>query len=185
MNKQQLRKQMKELRLSLDKDKRKEMDSKIASRLYDIIKPFDTVLCYVSSEIEVDSREILMRLFSEDLKKVLVPKCVKGTNIMHFYRIGSFDDLEKGYFGIEEPKDNIKAENSFGENSCCIVPALCYDERGYRVGFGKGFYDRFLKDYNGKKIGICYSCCITDRIENDTSDIKADIIITDKTVSYT
>ena len=65
------------------------------------------------------------------------------------------------------------------------MPALCYDERGYRVGFGKGYYDRFLSGFGGKRIGICYSLCMVDKIDNDENDIKAEIIVTDKKISYT
>ena len=85
MNKRELRKQMKELRLSLDKDIRLAFDREIYDKTYELIKPYDTVLCYVSSGIEVDTRMLLARLFDDKNKRVLVPKCVNGTNIMHFY----------------------------------------------------------------------------------------------------
>ena len=185
MNKQQLRKQMKAYRLSLDKGERESLDKIIAAKLTELVKPFDTVLCYVSSDIEVDTRRFLGELFKDPTKRVLAPKCVKGTNIMHFYPIKGFDDLEKGCFSIDEPKEGIKAQTEFGDNCCCIVPALCYDEQGYRVGFGKGFYDRFLSGFAGKKIGICYSGCIVSKIDFDETDITADIIVTDKGISYT
>ena len=184
MNKSELRKQMKAYRLSLDKDERKSLDMKIADRLLKLIEPYDTVLCYVSSDIEVDTRYILSRLFSDSTKMVLAPKCVKGTNVMHFYPIKGFDDLEKGCFSIDEPKEGIAAQTVFSDKSCCIVPALCYDTQGYRVGFGKGFYDRFLAGFNGVKIGICYSGCIVESIDCDETDIKTDIYVTDKGISY-
>lgn len=185
MNKRELRKQMKELRLSLDKDIRLAFDKEIYDKIYELIKPYDTVLCYVSSGIEVDTRMLLARLFEDKNKRVLVPKCVNGTNIMHFYPVSGFDDLESGSYRIEEPKEGITAVSSFGDNCCCIMPALCYDERGYRVGFGKGYYDRFLSGFGGKRIGICYSLCMVDKIDNDENDIKAEIIVTDKKISYT
>lgn len=185
MNKQELRARMKAYRLSLDSAERKILDRAIADRLIELVSPYDTVLCYVSSDIEVDTRYVLSELFKDSGKKILAPKCVKGTNIMHFYPITGFDDLEEGSFSIYEPKDGISMQTDFSDNSCCIVPALCYDSKGYRVGFGKGFYDRFLAEFSGKKIGICYSGCIVDKIEHDDTDIKIDIIITDKGVSYT
>ena len=184
MNKKQLREQMKAYRLEMDKDKRREYDKKIADTLLDIIKPFDEILCYVSSDIEVDTRRFLTELFKDDTKRVLAPRCVKGTNIMHFHPISGFDDLESGSYSIDEPKESIAAITEFSDKSCCIVPALCYDKKGYRVGFGKGFYDRFLAGFNGKRIGICYSGCIVDSIDSDKTDICADIVITEKSVSY-
>ena len=185
MNKQQLRKAMKQKRLSLDKNERALMDKRITESLLELTEIYDTVLCYVSSEIEVDTRAFLQHLFDKGKKTVLVPRCITGTNIMHFYQINSFDDLEKGNFGIEEPKKGLLKVNEYLGKSCCIVPALCYDRRGFRVGFGKGFYDRFLADFEGVKIGICYDCCLVEKIENDLTDICADIVVTDKNISYT
>ena len=184
MNKQILRSEMKNKRLSLDKQERAKMDKSITQTALDIIKSYDEVLCYVSSDIEVDTRELLNVLFDDKSKKILVPRCESKSNRMFFYPISGYNDLEKGHYGILEPKAHIKRQEVFSNNSCCIVPALCYDERGYRVGFGKGFYDRFLNTYVGAKIGLCYSNSIVSQIDNDNTDIKADIIITERSVSY-
>ena len=148
MNKQILRSEMKNKRLSLDKQERAKMDKSIAQTALDIIKSYDEVLCYVSSDIEVDTRELLNVLFDDKSKTILVPRCESKSNIMFFYPISGYND------------------------------------RGYRVGFGKGFYDRFLNTYVGAKIGLCYSNCIVSQIDNDNTDIKADIIITERSVSY-
>ena len=95
MSKLKLRMAMKQKRLSLDKNKRVLMDKNITESLLKLTESYDTVLCYVSSEIEVDTRAFLQRLFDKGEKTVLVPRCITGTNIMHFYQINSFDDLEK------------------------------------------------------------------------------------------
>ena len=184
MNKQILRSEMKNKRLSLDKQEKAKMDKSITQTALDIVTSYDEVLCYVSSDIEVDTRELLSVLFADKSKTVLVPRCESKSNIMFFYPISGYNDLEKGHYGILEPKTHIRRQELFSYNSCCIVPALCYDERGYRVGFGKGFYDRFLKTYVGAKIGLCYSNCFVSQIDNDKTDIKADIIITERSVSY-
>lgn len=141
-------------------------------------KKSKTVLAYVSSQIEVDTFAIISYSWKSN-KQVLVPKCVPDTNLMDFYEIKSFDDLEKGAFGILEPKINCKKITSFDDSSCCLVPALTYDKKGYRLGFGKGFYDRFLVDYNGRKIGLCYSSCISDKLPVDEFDKRVDCLVTD------
>ena len=182
MTKQQLREKMKDYRKTITEHDRDWLGIAIALKLLQVVEPYDEVLCYVSSDIEVDTRYFLGVLFDNKKKKVFVPKCVKGTNIMHFYPIKSFKDLEPGSFSIDEPKEGIPPQEEFSENSCCIVPALSFDKHGYRVGFGKGFYDRFLEDFIGKKIGVCYDACIVNRIEYDEHDIKADIIVTEKCV---
>ena len=138
----------------------------------------ENVLVYISSEIEVDTFLIICYAFKVG-KRVFAPKCVPNSNDMDFYEIKSFDDLEKGRFGIFEPKAYCKKIDDFN-NACCIVPALSYDKRGFRLGFGKGFYDKFLCKFNGEKIGICYDCCISDRLPNDEFDISVDWLVTEK-----
>lgn len=145
-----------------------------ASLLY---KDADSLLIYVSSDIEVDTKDIIQ--FSlEKGKAVFVPRCVGGTNEMHFYRIRSFDDLECGCFGILEPKEYCEKYTG-SNNALCITPALAYDREGFRLGFGKGFYDRFLSGFNGRKFGICYDGFILDNVFRDSFDVPVDMIITE------
>ena len=62
------------------------------------------------------------------------------------------------------------------------MPALSYDKDGYRLGFGMGFYDRFLADYNGIKLGLCYDNCMSERFCHDGYDISVDKVFTDKNI---
>lgn len=178
--KNSLRIAYKKLRNDMDSDCKKASDAKISQRVAELAEYENSgsVLVYVSSPIEVDTYAIIEHSF-KDRKKVLVPKCVLNTNLMEFYEIRSLDDLEKGAFGIMEPCDKCEKIKSFDDKTCCIVPALAYDKRGYRLGFGKGFYDRFLEGYKGKKIGLCYSSCVVDELPTDTYDKTVDYIVTD------
>lgn len=180
MNKKKIREDIKALRNSLDKAQRLEMDKRICKALIRETESFEDILCYISSQIEVDTRGYISYILENTDKTLYAPRCVKGTNVMYFYRIKSLDDLEEGYFGILEPKEHCEKLDVVSAQAVCIVPALSFDERGYRVGFGKGFYDRFLSDFEGKTIGICYECCMTDTIENDIYDISVGKVITDK-----
>ncbi len=104
-----------------------------------------------------------------------MPKIINGE--MRFYFISSFDDLEKGYFGVLEP---TTCDEVLNFNECIsITPGICFSKSGYRVGYGKGFYDRFYNVHNVCKIGICYKECLTDLDFNDSYDIKVDEVITD------
>ena len=138
----------------------------------------DDLLIYVSSEIEVGTHGIITRAFS-DGKSVYTPRCIPGTNDMVFCRIGSFDDLECGAWGISEPKKHCKVFEG-SDNALCITPALAYDRNGYRLGFGKGYYDRFLSGFRGRRAGICYDSFITDNVFRDSFDVPVEIIITEK-----
>ena len=177
MNKAELRKLYIEKRKSFAAFKT-QYDEKIYNNFIksDDYAEFDGILCYVSTEIEVDTDRIITKAF-EDGKTVAVPKCVCGTNIMHFYEIRSFDDLEKGFFGIREPKTDEEITDF--ENYLCIVPALSIDKNGYRLGYGKGFYDRFLSENNVKTIGLCYKDFLTDNLPHEEHDIKIQVIVTE------
>lgn len=77
-----------------------------------------------------------------------------------------------------EPTTKIKAEEY--ENSICITPGIVFDLKGYRVGYGKGFYDRFFSKYTGVKIGLCASRFLINHIQADEYDVPVNMIITEK-----
>ena len=143
------------------------------------VQSADLILPFVSARGEVGTREFIARCFAAG-KTVAVPRCIDGSN-MEFCVIHTFDDLEKGMYGIDEPKQHceiIKAENA--HNSVLIVPGLCFSYDGYRLGYGKGYYDRFISRYKGYTIGVCYSEFMTDDIPVDKYDRCVDIVITEK-----
>lgn len=183
-DKGQLREHYKALRMSAYTAKmRSSWEEAIAERLFQMpqYQRCGEILVYVSGNIEVSTNKIISNAL-ESGKSVFCPRCVKDTNIMHFYRINSFDDLEKGSFGILEPRESCLRVTDFPETALCIVPGLSYDILGYRLGFGKGFYDRFLADFKGVKIGLCFENCITDKLPSDEFDIRADIVVTEERI---
>ena len=172
MNKQFLRNKYKEIRKNI-KDKEKQ-DCIIFNKVINLeeYKQSDLILTYVSLKDEVDTIELVKYSLEQD-KKVAVPKC-EGENIT-FYYINSLKDLEKGKFGILEPKTNERVKNF--DNSICIIPGVTFDKQNNRIGYGRGFYDRFLENYKGTKIGLTYKECICDKIDNEINDIKMDKVI--------
>ncbi len=132
----------------------------------------DTILIYVSTKYEVDTYKIIKWCLSNN-KKVAVPKCV-NENII-FYYIKSLKDLKIGSFNILEP---ITTQLADFRNSICFVPGLSFSEEGYRLGYGGGFYDRFLSKYPNLKIGLCYKECLSNTFTVEKHDIKVDYIIT-------
>ncbi|MBE6837281.1 MAG: 5-formyltetrahydrofolate cyclo-ligase [Ruminococcus sp.] len=135
-------------------------------------------LVYVSNDFEVETTRIIEFLI-ENNAEVAVPRCENGTNVMNFYYISSFSDLEKGYFGILEP-DNLCKKVSYTDDFVCLVPALCFDKHGYRIGYGKGFYDRFFSEHKVMlKVGLCYEVFLIDKIITDENDVSVDMIITE------
>ncbi len=176
-----LRKRFKSVRLDMSADYRNACDKSICGNFLSLseYKKCKDMLVYVSSDIEVSTTDIITSAFFE--KKVLCPRCVSGTNKMNFYVISDFSQLERGAYGIFEPNIRCEMRRVF-ENAVCIVPGLAFDFRGYRLGFGKGYYDRFLSNFDGTKIGLCYECCLNEVLPNDKYDIKVDILVTEKRV---
>lgn len=166
----------------MDPRKKSEKDEKIFGRIIssNAYKNAHTILTYVSTDIEVDTRR-LIEYSLEIGKKVAVPRCIKGTREMDFYFIGSTDCLERGMFGVSEPVPE-RCEGKYTHGSAlCIIPGLAYDMKGYRLGYGKGYYDRFLSDHRELfKMGICYCSCTYNELIHGKFDISSDMLITEK-----
>lgn len=183
--KNKMRQEIKEQRKNLTCDERERCDSKICERLRQLwlYRESQTVFTYVSLADETDTKKFIERAL-EDGKRVVVPRCIKGTRNMEFCVINSLEDLEEGSFGVLEPKAECEVYKDYSDGFC-IVPALAFDRKGYRLGYGKGYYDRFLADFCGKTVGICYNRFVVPEIPRGKYDKSVDLIITEKKVIST
>ena len=86
--------------------------------------------------------------------------------------------LAKGPYGIVEPTGSTVLDKRMALP--ILVPGLAFDRRGHRVGYGGGYYDRYLKNYPGLKVGLCYEACLLDEIEVDPWDQPVDILLTER-----
>ena len=178
-DKKQLRAHYKQLRRDFLPEDRLSCDRSVSERFLEssFYKNCDELLIYVSFDIEVDTIEIIKQALTE--KTVFCPRYLSGTNIMEFYRIDSFDCLLSGSYGILEPSDDLPMQTEFSRNAVCVVPGLSFDRNGHRLGFGKGFYDRFLSGFDGIKVGLCYDSCCCESLPHDSYDICVDHLITE------
>ena len=148
---------------------------KIHSRLKKI-KSFtnaDSIGCYYSIGSEVQTKPIIQELLNQK-KKVSLPKVTN--DILVFKTINDLDKLEKGNFGILEPKDDWSDEKSF---DIILVPAIGLTKDGVRLGYGHGYYDKFLADKSVTKIALTYNKQIVKSIPTSDHDIKMDWIISE------
>ena len=177
-----MRSESRERRRSMNGAQKASYDKKICNKLLNswAVREASAVLTYVSTSIEVDTRAFIESLFALG-KTVAVPRCGEAPGEMGFYVINSFNDLEDGAFGVLEPKREC-TEYAETQGSVCVVPAFIFDEEGYRLGYGKGYYDRFLSRYGGKKIGICYDCDICEKLYHGRYDRAVDMIITPRRI---
>ena len=132
-----------------------------------------TLLIYISINSEVDTIKIINYFLNT--KNIAVPKIID--NDMFFCYVTNLNELTSGKYNIPEPtNENIVTDF---DNAICIVPGICYDKKNYRIGYGKGYYDRFLSKNKIKTIGLCYKECMIEKIDNDKYDYKIDEVITD------
>ena len=178
--KKELREDSKAYRRSMAPQDKAERDARIRRRLRRLYQypRARTILCYVSKSIEVDTSGIIQDALAAG-KRVAVPRCIEGTRLMEFYLIRSMDDMEKGSFGVMEPIVSRCKKLTDFRRSICIVPALGYDLEGYRLGYGGGYYDRFLSSYRGLKVGAIYSACVHSRLPRGKFDVPVAVLLTE------
>lgn len=171
--KKELRKKYLEIRKKIKNKNSKDLTIFQKVIINEEIKKATTILTYVSTEDEVDTKKLIKYFFKN--KKVAVPKVIG--NDMKFYFINSLDDLEKGSFNILEPKTKVEVKDF--NKTISITPGVCFSKDGYRIGYGKGFYDRFYQKHKIYKIGLCYKECLVEKLPNDPFDINVNEVISD------
>lgn len=180
--KRELREKRKNSRMSLDPKQKESMDRRIAHRVISLKRyaNANTVMIYASTPIEVDTFEIIDHALSHG-KHVALPRCIKGTRNMEFYYINSTDDLERGTFNVLEPREGLTEVTDYS-GALMIVPALGLDSFGYRLGYGGGYYDRYLARYDFDTVGICYADDYMYRMLHGRYDCPLGLIITERFV---
>lgn len=143
----------------------------------------DIVLLYAPIKSEIDVMPIAVSALEKG-KKVAFPRCDKETRTMKFHFISSFDDFEIGAYGIREPREELPIYDpaSTQGSAVCFLPGLAFDEYGYRLGYGKGYYDKFLNTYSGCTIGITYTELIGAPLPKGKFDVPCNIMLTEKGV---
>jgi len=139
-------------------------------------KEAKTIMIYVSFGKEVETHNLIKEALKT--KTVLVPK-VKEDQIIAC-KINTLDDLEQGAFGILEPKTSV--EFSKKKIELIILPGIVFDKLGNRIGYGKGFYDKFLKNINATKIALAFDFKVLEQVPTRKYDIKMNIIVTEKNI---
>lgn len=179
--KKNLRAQYRQFRERLTPEQKLKLDSSIQSRLLALPEyaRAGVVFTYVSKPIEVDTAALIEAALA-NRKKVAVPRCLTETYRMEFYTIDSMNELQQGSFGVLEPASSKKRLVTEFGRGLCIVPGLSFDAQGYRLGYGKGYYDRFLSGYGGVTVGLCYSGCVQWNLPHGYYDRPVDILITEK-----
>lgn len=147
-------------------------------------KSSEMIFCYVPLKYEVDTFGFLKTALAGK-KSVAVPRCIPGQPLMDFYFIKSLSDLKEGSYGILEPQAD-PADICRETDGFCVLPGLSFDRSGNRLGYGKGYYDRFLHSFSGVTAGVCFSSLFsTAPIPRGRFDVPADIVVTEREIITT
>lgn len=188
MEKKQVRIWIKEKKKSLSKREIEEWSKQVIQKFFSTneYKLCETLYCYVSYNQEVNTHPLIEQALA-DGKRVAVPKIIEEIEkkYMEFFFISSMDELIKGYQGILEPSTNHLAQE---KNGVILMPGLAFDPYFHRIGYGGGFYDRYLhrekeRNHLFYKLALCFDFQIVPNLETEEFDETVDAILT-PTCSY-
>ena len=175
MNKQELRAWVRQKKRAMTVEEIEAKSSVLAEKFCetDFYRNAKTIYGYLPYNQEVRTVPMLERALA-DGKTVAVPKCYGEE--MRFIRMDDLTKVEKGYAGIPEPiEDGPVADD---ETALVLMPGLAFDPQGHRVGYGGGFYDKFLaKEPGHPTVALCYEFQVFDALEVDDYDIPVDLVI--------
>jgi len=179
LEKNKIRNKYKQIRQEMSADEKDSLDKMIAKNFLNTMaySHANQILIYASKNEEIDTKLIFEKAIS-DKKAVLFPKCRENSDMIFRY-VNEQSDLEIGMYGLDEPIESC-IEYLPKNADLCIIPALAYDVFGYRMGYGRGYYDRFLSEFVGIKVGFCYSSFIEKQLPKGRYDVKIDILVTEK-----
>lgn len=180
MDKNTLRGVLLQKRAEFSREERKGMDRDIAAGIIDspLFKNASMLLIYAPLENEIN----LLPLAHVARKRgmpIAFPRCDKATNTMGFYILPEGQKLIPGAYGIPEPPEDAQVCVP-DENALCIVPALSYDLSGNRIGYGKGYYDRYLSTFPGIAVGATYASMLLKNVPTEAHDLPVDWLFTER-----
>lgn len=181
--KENVRRILRERKEAMLPEERLEKSRRICNHLMDTIPDGETVMVFTSKEKEVNTKPLIHSLF-EQKNPVVVPIIQKADVSLRLSYLRDFAALVPSTFGVPEPIGSeipARAEDI----DIIILPMLGFDRSGGRIGYGAGYYDRFLaKNPNLKKIGIAFACQEFEGLPVDENDIRMDMIITENGIVY-
>lgn len=135
-----------------------------------------TVGLTISTGREVDTKEIIEEGWRQN-KRIVVPKCFPKNRELRFYQINSFQEVEDSFYSLKEPIISITPYVPKNEIDLMVVPGIVYDKRGFRIGYGGGYYDRYLSDYTNKTISLAFGLQIVEEVPVEEHDVAVEKLI--------
>ncbi|GIN60468.1 5-formyltetrahydrofolate cyclo-ligase [Robertmurraya siralis] len=184
--KTKLRKSLQAQLQKMSKPEYEHLSYKIAQNLFStsLWQEAKVIGITISRAPEVDTYQIIRKAWEED-KVVVVAKCEPQKRRMHFRVLTAFEQLESVYYGLYEPivEQTLKVEKE--KIDLLIVPGLAFTKSGYRLGFGGGYYDRFMADYQGNNVALAFPLQLLDALPIESHDIPVRQIVTTEEIIST
>ncbi|MBO0959501.1 5-formyltetrahydrofolate cyclo-ligase [Neobacillus sp. MM2021_6] len=174
-----VRNQIKESLTKISKPLYEDYSYKVADRLFkdEDFEKANVIGITVSKQPEVDTYQIIRKAW-ELGKQIAVPKCHPKDKRLSFRTLTEFSQLETVYYGLLEPIEAKTTEVPAKQMDLLIVPGLAYTMEGYRLGFGGGYYDRYLPNFTGKTLSLAFEHQIIPNFPVENHDIPVSKIIT-------
>jgi len=164
-------------------EERLEKSQRICRHLMGIIRDNETVMAYTSKEKEVNTEPLIRALFVQG-NPVVVPIIIKEDVSLRLSYIRDFSALVPSTFGVPEPIGS-EIPAAAEDLDMIILPMLGFDRAGGRIGYGAGYYDRFLsKNPDLQKIGIAFACQEVENLPQEENDIRMDVVVTEEGIVY-
>jgi 5-formyltetrahydrofolate cyclo-ligase len=175
--KDELRRKITSKRRSLSKEEHAELTERILRRILNLPEVSDAINILLYHSIKGEpSVERLQDILPD--RSFIFPR-VRGEEL-ELIKVDSQKVMAKGAFGIREPKEGLRVDPEDVE--LALVPGIAFDREGYRLGWGRGYYDRLLKRVGGFKVGVAYSFQVLERLPRDPWDVPVDAVVTEKEV---
>lgn len=189
MGKGELRRRLLRQRDALPQDVRQAADEALCRHVLALpaFRDAPVVLSYLSMGSEVETRRIIDAAWQAG-KVVALPRVV-GPRVLRWYRVGGpsgLASLERSAFGVLEPADDPACEVVPDMPALALVPGLAFDRRGFRLGYGGGFYDVFLSGFAGASLGLARSVSLLDELAvREAHDLPVRQVVTERGVVVT
>ncbi len=179
-----LRKRFLAIRKELSNESRALLDSALFSNTVTLpeFKNSKALLCYYPIKGEPNIIPLIKYAQSAG-KQIAFPISHESERRLSFHVVSDMSELIRGTYGIPEPPESAPELTDF-DGVFCLVPALAFSKSGQRLGYGGGYYDRFLSGFNGVSAGLCYSNFFVNKLPTEEHDIALDIIISEKGVFF-
>jgi 5-formyltetrahydrofolate cyclo-ligase len=135
-----------------------------------------TIGITISTGREVDTIAIIEEGWRQN-KRIVVPKCNQEKRELNFYQISSFKDVEDSFYSLKEPIISKTPFVSHEDIHLLVVPGIVFDKRGFRIGYGGGYYDRYLVDYKNNTVSLAFKFQIVDDVPKEEHDIAVQKLI--------